>query len=232
VGIFLDLKGSKVPALSSVLVRQAMNYAINRNALATAFGGTPTDEIMTYEGYDPTYANYYSYNPAKAKALLAAAGYKNGVTISTVVSYGPLGSLGTPLVQAVASQLAAVGITLHVAPAPTLSAFVAAVNAGPPAYQGPYGVDFMPVYYGIFLGGDASGWTDPVINSLENQANGAAPASAPAYWKQITDRIVTQAYFLPTILANGYWYVDSQKVTNVQADSQYHLLSPTTWLPK
>jgi peptide/nickel transport system substrate-binding protein len=59
-------------------VRQAVNYAINRQALVRIYGGLaqPTENILP-----PTYPSYkrhamYPYNLAKAKALVAASGDK------------------------------------------------------------------------------------------------------------------------------------------------------------
>ena len=68
--------------LDNVKVRQALNYAIDQEALARevhqdryppAFGILPPGVA----GYDPK-ARFYSYNPAKARELLAQAGYPGG----------------------------------------------------------------------------------------------------------------------------------------------------------
>ena len=79
--LLLD-RGPKTPdgapnPLNSVQVRQALNYGINRQAVTQAiYGkyGVPTDETGSLDGLVPSLQNYYSYNPAKAKSLLAAAG--------------------------------------------------------------------------------------------------------------------------------------------------------------
>jgi peptide/nickel transport system substrate-binding protein len=59
-------------------VRQAVNYAIDRNALVRLYGGlaTPTENVLP-----PTYPQYrklnlYPHNLAKAKQLIAKSGYK------------------------------------------------------------------------------------------------------------------------------------------------------------
>ena len=64
------------PPFDNLKVRQAVNYAINRNALVRVYGGlaTPTENILP-----PTYPQYkkhsmYPYNIAKAKSLIKAAG--------------------------------------------------------------------------------------------------------------------------------------------------------------
>jgi ABC-type transport system substrate-binding protein len=61
-----------------VRVRQALNYALDRDGLCQMLNGTATPAIGLYPENDPTFGkpqNIYKYDPAKAKALLAAAGY-------------------------------------------------------------------------------------------------------------------------------------------------------------
>lgn len=69
---------TRVAPFDNLKVRQAVNYAINREALVRVYGGlaTPTENILP-----PTYPQYkkhdfYPYNLAKAKSLIAAAGAK------------------------------------------------------------------------------------------------------------------------------------------------------------
>lgn len=64
-------------------VRQAVSYAIDRQTIADAKGfgylGPATQYIANgYYGYFPDGRNMFSYDPAKAKELLSAAGYPNG----------------------------------------------------------------------------------------------------------------------------------------------------------
>ncbi len=67
---------TRVAPFDNVKVRQAVNYAINREALVRIYGGLaqPTENILP-----PTYPSYkkhdlYPYNLAKAKQLIKAAG--------------------------------------------------------------------------------------------------------------------------------------------------------------
>lgn len=70
--------------LADPKVRQAIAYAINRDDVINAafmgrgepIYGFPT--IVGQNGYDGKYDNYFSYDPEKAKALLAEAGYPDG----------------------------------------------------------------------------------------------------------------------------------------------------------
>ena len=86
-GILLfDRNGVKNPALGKLAVRQALNYAIDRKALAKAVevGAEPTSQIFSKSGkaWKAKYENFYPYNVAKAKKLMADAGYASGFTLN------------------------------------------------------------------------------------------------------------------------------------------------------
>jgi peptide/nickel transport system substrate-binding protein len=90
VSMFINLKN---PILSNVAVRQAMAYAVNRPRASTIgeYGYeppsnqagivTPTFSSWLDTSQAATFGSNYAYNPAKAKQILAAAGFKmvNGV---------------------------------------------------------------------------------------------------------------------------------------------------------
>lgn len=93
-------------------VLQAINYAVDRDQIVKQvdFGyGTATTQPFPkgYIAYNPSIAKQYSHSVAKAKQLLADAGYKNG--FSAAFTVGPTTSTAeNELLQA---QLKAVGIT-------------------------------------------------------------------------------------------------------------------------
>jgi oligopeptide transport system substrate-binding protein len=70
-----------VPPFDNVQVRQALNYAIDKARIIQLLNGrgTVANQILPplMPGYDPDYAGY-SYDPDKAKELLAAAGFAGG----------------------------------------------------------------------------------------------------------------------------------------------------------
>jgi peptide/nickel transport system substrate-binding protein len=73
---------SPAPQLRDVRVRRAINHAIDRTAiLKSVVGGGRVIDVMCFPpqfGCDDSQAPKYAYDPAKAKALLAEAGFGNG----------------------------------------------------------------------------------------------------------------------------------------------------------
>jgi peptide/nickel transport system substrate-binding protein len=82
------------------LVRQALNYAVDKEALAkTVFKGYTKPESgqvlqSTTVGYNPD-LKAYPYDPAKAKQLIAQAGYPNGIKIKADISANTIGAQPT-----------------------------------------------------------------------------------------------------------------------------------------
>ncbi|MGN6568850.1 MAG: ABC transporter substrate-binding protein [Flavipsychrobacter sp.] len=102
----------------NVLVRQAINYAIDRRKIVTYFkngGGIPATGGFIppgMAGFETVYNYGYHYDPQKALALLAQAGYPNGrglppITVQTPDNYADI-------VNFVATELQDVGIKLNV----------------------------------------------------------------------------------------------------------------------
>jgi peptide/nickel transport system substrate-binding protein len=104
-------------ALSELKVRQAIEYAINKVAIAKIYGGVELNPILNgaIAPGNVGYANYNYYptpgdsgDPAKCKSMLAAAGYPHGFTITDV--YRNVGN-GSAVFTSVQSSLKACGIT-------------------------------------------------------------------------------------------------------------------------
>ena len=99
-------------------VRQAANYAIDRKAIAEKLlHGTADPAYQAAPratgAYDPA-GDAYSYDPAKAKQLLAEAGVAGGFSTSvTVPTAGSGNLLPVPIAEAIQRDLAAVGIKVE-----------------------------------------------------------------------------------------------------------------------
>jgi len=117
------------PPLDDVRIRQAMNYALNRdeiNKLAAAGLAQPSSAPLPKEHWacDQATQNYYNYDPDKAKKLLAEAGHAGGIEVE---SFGWSDQLAMQRQEIVISQLAKVGIRVKLtalAPQQGIQAFM------------------------------------------------------------------------------------------------------------
>jgi peptide/nickel transport system substrate-binding protein len=88
--IVLDASGGTVPALADVRVRQAINYAFDRQGIVDGLNygyGNPTAQIEANPDgpmYRPDRDEDYAYDLDRAKELLAEAGYPDGFDMSIV----------------------------------------------------------------------------------------------------------------------------------------------------
>jgi peptide/nickel transport system substrate-binding protein len=85
-----DTKGKIAKPLGDIRVRQAMNYAIDRETIVKEIlkGNAELNPSAPFgsdsTGYTKSLDETYSYDPAKAKSLLAAAGYPHGFTLDVL----------------------------------------------------------------------------------------------------------------------------------------------------
>lgn len=98
-----------------VKVRQAINYAIDRNTIIeTVIQGKAYPAVgvlpSSIQGYNENVTTY-EYDPEKAKALLEEAGYADGFTLNILTTSHP--AFGLPAVEALSGYLEAVGISVE-----------------------------------------------------------------------------------------------------------------------
>lgn len=107
-----------VKPLDDVRVRQAINYAIDKESLIRDVIGADiaplAGQVLSapYDKVNPE-LQAYPYDPAKARALLAEAGHADGFTIELGLSTGTYVAQD-PVAQVIAKQLGEVGITLEI----------------------------------------------------------------------------------------------------------------------
>jgi peptide/nickel transport system substrate-binding protein len=213
VGIqIIDRDGVLDKPLASPLVREALNYAINRKLITQALlgkYGEPSSEMLTLDGWVPSLASYYPYDPAKAKQLLAAAGYPRGFTFN-VVSAGNKGNEGTPIAEAVAQNLSAVGVTMKITSAPTDAEWHTDITSKTYAsWENNW--ETLPTIeaYAAFLT-DPSNLNvfnvpdDPVLKELAGKA--VTSSDADAIYQQMSRRITTQGIFIIVATYDNIWY--------------------------
>ncbi|MDQ0382671.1 ABC transporter substrate-binding protein [Amycolatopsis thermophila] len=116
------------PVLDRVKVRQALNYAIDRDALNRAVlagqcppNGQPLTQVYQGAGYLPSPPVTYTHDVAKAKQLLAEAGVPDGFEMKMLVAAGlsPQDRMA-PVVQA---QLAEIGVKVTIDSQDAVQAF-------------------------------------------------------------------------------------------------------------
>jgi peptide/nickel transport system substrate-binding protein len=214
--VLADRGGKMVKALASVQVRQALNYATNRKVLVNALFagvGTPTEQVTVPGGYGylASLNNAYPYDPAKAKQLLAAAGYPHGFTMSMVTADYDEENL---LAQALAQEWSQVGVTVKIIDDANPSAYEQAFAGGTvPAFIATYGQQPIPIEGpGLFL---PSALFNPfhtasaALQSLYDQDVTASGTAATALDQKVESYLVDNAWFVPVVASGLPWYATS-----------------------
>ena len=228
--LFMDV--NKAP-FTNKLVREAMQYAVNKQAFQTATGGPVAGGPIANQligagilGYQASYDPYPAPptgDPAKAKALLAQAGYKNGVPIQLEMPSGTaqLSNQAT----AIESALNTAGFKVNLKTA-TQDTF----------YTDVFTPKTVPQVEVILLGGgfndagqilniyDSSLMTpsgpnydmpqlkDPALDSLIHRAQTEPSAAAAApLWDQVNADVMNTASVVP-IINEGKIYLHGSKV--------------------
>lgn len=203
-----DRDGTLSEPLRDVRVRQALNMAVDREAIAQALYGSAdlTTTQYAFEGQAPYLEELnetYPYDPEAAKELLVEAGYPDGFTLP-VLSV-PLAGLDK-LTQAVGGQLAEVEVTLEVTSKATPPDYFTAMVSGefPAAVIG-YGLANMnTLYAGLVNPAGPFNWfktPDPELDELYTQYWVADEKSGVALQQQINERLVDQAWTIPVVAA-------------------------------
>ncbi|MDF2937109.1 MAG: extracellular solute-binding protein family 5 [Paenibacillaceae bacterium] len=114
--VFIGLNTLKDGPLKDAKVRQALNYAVNKQTLIQGVLDGYATEIATistpeYDGFDDSVKSF-DFNTQTAKQLLAEAGYPNGLSLKFSVTSGYLN--GQDVAQAIAAQLAEIGVKVTV----------------------------------------------------------------------------------------------------------------------
>ncbi|WP_063726728.1 ABC transporter substrate-binding protein [Streptomyces sp. RTd22] len=211
-----DRSGRQVKALGDVRVRRALNYAVDREALqATAGEGQPTTQIFPpgQPGYVKALDKAYPYSPAKAKKLLAQAGYPSGidltVTNTAVLFFDRYG-------QALAQQLKKSGIRIKIH------------NVSLPQYQAMRLSDKNPLYAWFYnwigtpidanrllrKNGQYNPYRvdNPKLDKLIDKAAAETGARQRATYEEISKEVVDQALFVVTNIGKTYYFYNPKKV--------------------
>jgi peptide/nickel transport system substrate-binding protein len=205
----LDRKGEKWPALGDVRVRQAINYAIDRNGFLKGLlqgNGKVTNQIFSPYGKinDPALDQTYTYDVAKGKALVQEAGFTG--TKFKIPSTFLSKSFEAPISQAFTS----IGLGLEWVQIPPQKAQSVQLS-------GDYGITFQilgfssdagdaATHYGRAGYANPRGYTDPTIDQDFGVINTTVDfdKALPTYQK-LNDYAVKQAFEVPIVFTGGTW---------------------------
>jgi peptide/nickel transport system substrate-binding protein len=215
-------------AIADVQVRRAVNYAIDKVAFRDAMAGrsAPTGELAStiLAPTSPGYRHYDLYptpggrgDPAKAKALLAEAGYPNGLTLGFATFGSDRYAAGRKPIE---ESLKRAGIDLKVTVYQTGPHFEALRNPAKrlehqlgqtiwnPDYLGDNARQtIVPRFDGRLLHtnlvANFSEYDNPVVNRLIDRALAEPdPARRATLWGQIDQRIMHDAPLVPLMWEN------------------------------
>jgi peptide/nickel transport system substrate-binding protein len=196
-----NFEGGKSP-FANVLVRRAVNHAVNREGILKALVGGASKLIngpcnpMQF-GCTTQDVATYKFDPAKAKALLAQAGYPNGFDIELLASAMPHDQT-----EAIAADLGKAGIRVRVneqQPGSALSAWRAGKVGMYLSNWGSYGIGDAGLSLGYFFAGTGDDLTNDAETTKAVRAGGSTmdAAKRKAEYAKAVRRVADQAFWVP-----------------------------------
>jgi peptide/nickel transport system substrate-binding protein len=230
-----DKTGATNPAFAKPEVRLALSYAIDRAAIAKLHPGVKATAQLfpsAATGFDPALNDQYAYDPAKAKQLLASAGYPNGFTIDQTV-------LGQPADDQVAvqKQWAQVGVKLNFVTATSTDAVFAAATTQPLLYNPTgFAVGSNPAGFvaGVVYGGfvNLQHATDPNIEAALGGALGGTGSARDDALKALNAAITNDGWYIPLYESFVYFGYDNSKVAEPAISESYGYVVLSSVKPK
>jgi peptide/nickel transport system substrate-binding protein len=224
VGLTLvDRDGKMGSPLKDVKVRQALSYAFDRKAIlagVVAGNGAVTTQVFpkSSAAYDESFDSKYPYDPAKAKALLAEAGFPNGFEIEmpSVVL------VPEALYAVIKDSLRAVGVTVKqtdVAPpdfiasilTPKFPAYLMFLEQSPNEWQF---INFLLSKTAVF---NPAKYSDPKSDELIGKIQLAKDADRPTLIKQLGAYVFEQAWHVPFYRLNATFATNAKTEVKLQA---------------
>ena len=246
-------------AAGKLLVRQAIEYGLDKSAAVKAIGGpavaTTINTVIPPGNVGYVDSNLYpdasgQGNVAACKSDLTKAGYPKGLTLTYMY---PNDSSNTRIFTAIQASLANCGITLSGKPEPGSSFFVDLGNApennkagqwdlGQPGwYPDWFGNNGRTIVQALFQGPNCvintvnyGCYNNATVNSLITSAESASSASAAASdWSQADKQIMSDAAIVP-IMSQNFPDYSSARVRGVSSSGatyQTALYAPNIGAP-
>ncbi|HVV25971.1 MAG TPA: ABC transporter substrate-binding protein [Candidatus Saccharimonadales bacterium] len=220
---FIGFNTIQAGPLQNKLVREAIRYAVNAKAIGKANDEslTPVSQLVppSIPGYNPAITPY-KQNIAKAKQLLAQAGYPNGLPLRLSV-------IGSDQAEAteISNELKQVGITVTIDPHSDFGEFVDYFNNGQAEM---YAVDYasdtldaVDVYNSTLA---PANYNNPKVTNLLAQANTTIdPATRLKLLQQVASLVDQDIPAVPLGTTTDTWAMNKPYV--LQQDT------PTGYLP-
>jgi ABC-type transport system substrate-binding protein len=231
VGVYLLALNTRVKPFTNVLVRRAVEMAINRTHLIRLLNGrgTVANGVLptSLPGFGSDIPNPYPYNPKKAKALLAQAGYPHGFT--TVLGEGSELSGGQEIATEVQADLKAIGIMVQVKPLPQEATAIASIPMQTYTWfmDYPDPADFIDGFTScsaaVVGGSNPAFLCDKGLDAMANAARGIPLGSARiAAYKRIDARVMQDAAYVPLYYPEFTFFHSSRL--------QHYVVNPL-WFP-
>jgi peptide/nickel transport system substrate-binding protein len=230
-------------AAGKLLVRQAVEYGLDKSAAIKAIGGpavaTPINTVIPPGNVGYVNSNMYpddseQGNVAMCKSDLSKAGYPNGVTLTYMY---PNDSSNTRIFTAIQASLATCGITLTAKPEPGSSFFTDLGNSpennkagawdmGQPGwFPDWFGNNGRTVVQALFQGPNCvintvnyGCYNNATVNSLITQAEGATSLTAAGNsWHQADMQIMSDAAIVP-IMSQNFPQYSSKRVRGISSN--------------
>lgn len=231
VGMDAAKRANPDSPMGDVRVRKAINHAIDRDAIVSNLVGGDGEVINVpcyplQFGCDTSAAVTYDYDPEKAKALLAEAGYAEGFDVK-MSSYRDRSRA-----EAVQSYLAAVGINADLEMVQARASFSAWREGDVDIWYGDWGsfsiADASASLGNFFNGSTNDGARDQAVMDLVAEAGSIVDETGrkAAYSAAITE-ITEKAYWVPMhTIVMGYAYATGLEFTpNVDELPRFFLAS-------
>lgn len=201
MGMNPNYNGGKTP-VADVRVRQAINHAVNKDSIIKALVGGASESIAA-ACHPIAFAcsqdvTKYTYDPNKAKALLAEAGYPNGFPLELLTAT----NFPRAQVEAIAANLTAVGIETSINEQQSAVMRTNYLDGKAPTYLsswGAYGIADAGLGTSPFFGGTGDDVVkDPqVVAELKAADSTLDREVRKKHYEAAQKRVANQAYWLP-----------------------------------
>lgn len=210
--LLIDRDGEVNPAMADVRVRQALNYAFDRETMFTevnASNGEVTNQVFgtTSGAFIEELESRYPYDPDMAKQLLAEAGYGDGLTLTMPAMPGLESTYAV-----VTQQLADVGITLQTEAITSQEVYTSITDKKYPMvwfqlFQGEAWVNINQWISTSATQFNPYGSTTPELQEMIDEVQ-VAGDEAGEKAKAVNEYVTEEAWFVPWYRVNSLYYAD------------------------